>query len=144
MSFTRLKQIKTLVESSTLNGLKDPPSLAQYGTSDSGCFKMNQFERCFKKVVLPWAQKSEESKLVLGDNLSSHFSDEVMGLCREHCVPFKCFPLNTAHFIQPLDVAVFKHVKKQWQSILNKWREINHRLCYNKVEFPKHLWELCS
>ena len=121
-----------------------PPPLAHYDLSDSGWFKMKQFERWFKKVVLPWAQKSEDPKLVLGDNLSSHFSDEVMGLCREHQISFKCFPANTTHFLQPLDVAVFGPMKKQWRSILDRWRASNPRTTYNKGEFSRRLRELCD
>ena len=102
-----------------------PPPLAHYDLSDSGWFKMKQFERWFKKVVIPWPRKSEESKLVLGDNLFSYFSEEVIGLCREHRVSFKCFPANTTHFMQPLDVAVFGPMKKQWRSILDRWRASN-------------------
>ena len=84
----------------------DPP-LAEYDASNSGWFKMKQLESWFSKIVIPWARKSEAPKLVLGHNLSSHFSEEVMGLSREHRVSFKCLPANTAHFMQPFDVTVF-------------------------------------
>ena len=45
---------------------------------------------------------------------------EMTGLSQEHRVSFECPPSNTTHFMQPLDVAVFGPLKKQWRAILNK------------------------
>lgn len=119
-----------------------PSPLAEYDTSESGWFKTKQFEHWFIKVVIPWAKKSQQPKLVIGDNLSAHFSDQVMALCREYRISFKCFPPNTTHFLQPLDVAVFGPLKKKWRAILNQWRESNPRASYNKQEFSYRLKEL--
>ena len=93
-----------------------PFLLAEYDTSDSGWFKMKQFECWFSKTIIPCTRKSEAQKLALSDNLSPHFSEEVTGLS----LSFECFPPNTTHFMQPLNVAVFGPLKKQWRAILNK------------------------
>ena len=119
------------------------PPHAQYDTSESGWFKMKQFERWFQIIVLPWANKSpDKRKLVIGDNLSAHFSPKVFELCRENNISFKCLPPNTTHFLQPLDVAVFSPLKRQWRVILDQWKESNPRASYNKQEFSYRLAQL--
>ena len=119
-----------------------PPPLAEYDVSMSGWFKMKQFERWFELIVLPWAQRGSQPKLVVGDNLSAHFSEKVMAYCREYNISFKCFPANTTHFLQPLDIAVFGPMKRKWRSILDAWKAVNPRACYNKQEFSHRLREL--
>ena len=58
-----------------------PPPLCYYDASSSGWFKKAQFERWFKAVVLPLAAEDPSAKkLIIGHNLSSHFSDPVMDL----------------------------------------------------------------
>ena len=119
------------------------PPLAEYDTSESGWFKMKQFERWFELIVLPWANKTPyKKKLIIGDNLSAHFSPKVLNLCRENNISFKCFPPNTTHFLQPLDVAVFSPLKRQWRSILDQWKVSNPRATYNKQEFSHRLGQL--
>ena len=80
--------------------------------------------------------------MVIGDNLSAHFSPKVFHLCRQNNISFKCLPPNTTHFLQPLDVAVFSPVKRQWRAILDQWRESNPRASYNKQEFSHRLAQL--
>lgn len=122
-----------------------PPPLAQYDSSATGWFKMKQFERWFEMIVLPWAAKTPgQQKLVFGDNLSAHFSEKVMQLCRQHHVSFKCFPANTTHFMQPLDVAVFGPMKKKWKSILEAWKTKTAKSStpFSRTEFTYRLKEL--
>ena len=119
------------------------PPHAYYDTAEKGWFKMKQFDRWFQVIVLPWANKSpDKRKLVIGDNLSAHFSPKVFELCRQNNISFKCLPPNTTHFLQPLDVAVFSPLKKKWRSILDQWKESNPRASYNKQEFSHRLGQL--
>ena len=123
-----------------------PPPNAHYDCSSSGWFKMQQFERWFIEIVVPWAKAFplEEKKLVLGDNLASHFSNKVMTICRELNISFKCFPPNTTHFLQPLDVAFFGPLKRKWRETLEQWRREKPRTTFSKVEFPNRLRELIN
>lgn len=51
-------------------------------------------------------------KLIVGDNLRSHFTPNVIPqLDLQNEVYFTCLPVNSTHFMQPLDVAVFKPLK---------------------------------
>ncbi|KAJ8887952.1 hypothetical protein PR048_007436, partial [Dryococelus australis] len=42
-----------------------------------------------------------------GDNLYSHFTQEVLKLCKDHEILLICLPPNSAHLAQPLDVCFF-------------------------------------
>lgn len=57
---------------------------------------------------------------------------------------FIFLPENSTHFMQPLDVSVFRGMKESWRKILADWKQqcfkdgINHN-GINKQEFPKLL-----
>lgn len=56
-----------------------------------------------------------------GDNLSTHFT-KVLKLAQENGTWFICLPVNATHLCQPLDVAFFGPLKKQWHSVLEKYK----------------------
>ena len=64
----------------------------------------------------------EGTKLLIGDNLASHFSAEVVRLAKEKDVYFTALPPNSTHLLQPLDVAVFRPMKAHWRQILGNYR----------------------
>ena len=97
------------------------PSHARYSCTKSGWFDGDTFGDWFKKVFIPIAKNKEQSVLI-GDNLSSHFSSEVLQLCERHNVKFICLPPNSTDKTQPLDVAFFRPLKIKWRQILNEWK----------------------
>ena len=118
------------------------PEKARYSCSKSGWFDGNTFEDWFKTIFLPVARRKEKTALI-GDNLSSHFSDEVLDLCKRHNVKFICLPPNSTDKIQPLDVAYFRSLKCNWRKILNDFKERNKGAgTVPKTKFPKLLSEL--
>jgi len=121
-----------------------PPPLCYYDASSSGWFKKAQFERWFKAVVLPWAEEDPSAKkLIIGDNLTSHFSDQVINLCLAKGISFKALPANATHLLQPLDVACFGPIKRQWRQVLNDWRgRTKGGGSLTKIEFVKRVAEL--
>lgn len=110
-----------------------PPG-ARYNRTKSGWFDSASFEDWFFTIILPWAKSREGPKLVIGDNLSSHFSTEVLKMCKQNNILFVCLPANTTHLTQPLDVAFYGPMKKLWRSILEQWRITAGR---NKESLPK-------
>lgn len=62
-------------------------------------------------------------KVLIGDNLSSHISSNVLRLCSLNNISFVCLPPNSTHLTQPLDVAFFGPMKNYWRNILSSWRE---------------------
>jgi hypothetical protein len=66
------------------------------------------------------------TKVIICDNLSSHFTPHVLQLCRENNIALICLPPNSTHLTQPLDVSFFRSLKVAWQNILSKWKAGNH------------------
>jgi hypothetical protein len=65
----------------------------------------------------------EEMKVLLGDSLAAHFSPYVLRTCEEWNIRYIFLPENSTHILQPLDVAVFAPMKREWRSILVEWKE---------------------
>ncbi|CAH2085484.1 unnamed protein product [Euphydryas editha] len=59
-----------------------PPG-TRYNRSQSGWFDGNIFEDWVKSIVLPYFRHKQGKKVLIGDNLSSHLSLDVIKLCHE-------------------------------------------------------------
>ena len=130
------------------NWKKGGPRGTVYDCTASGWFDMQTFERWFTSLFLPHANQLPGKKVLLGDNLASHFSPKVIRLCREHQIHFISLIPNATHLLQPLDVAVFKGLKVRWRRILDKWRmESQRKGVIPKEIFPQllnSLWDQSS
>lgn len=111
----------------------------KYGSSQRGWFDGDAFTDWFKRIFLPHAKQLEGQKVLTGDNLSSHFTPDVIVLCQEHNISFTCLPPNTTHLTQPLDVAVFGPMKKVWRRIVVAYRLQNANNSIPKSRFPEQL-----
>jgi hypothetical protein len=98
------------------------PLHARYNRSRSGWFDQSCFADWFDTVVIPYLRRLEGKKVVIGDNLSSHFSRSVIEKCVAMDVSFVCLPPNSTHICQPLDVSVFASLKKSWRQVLTDWK----------------------
>ena len=117
----------------------------RYNRSASGWFDSKCFDDWFKDIVVPWAKKQSGKKVVVGDNLSSHFSCDVLKLCAELNISFVCLVPNSTHLSQPLDVAFYGPMKRKWRGILKNWKLKNpSKTTLPKDEFPGLLKELCE
>ena len=104
---------------------------------------MNNYENWFFKIFLPHIQGVSGPKLLIGDNLSSHFSPAVITACIEHDIRFVTLIPNSTHICQPLDVSVFRPVKRMWRNILQNWRkESQSRGTIPKETFPTLLYRV--
>lgn len=119
------------------------PDGAVYNRSLSGWFDSHIFEDWFLKVALPYLKRKSGKKLLIGDNLASHLSLKVITQCEENDINFVFLPPNSTHVCQPLDVAVFRPVKKTWKKLLIQWKQKN-RGVIPKSKFPALLSELIS
>lgn len=122
------------------------PLSTKYNVSKSGWFDSDIFIKWFKSIVLPWARRlpHDEPKVVIGDNLASHMSLEVVGICEEHNIRLTFLPPNSTHLLQPLDVAVFATVKKAWRKIITDWKmgDGKYMTTLPKWCFPRLLLQL--
>ena len=122
------------------------PANTRYNRSQSGWFDRDCFEDWFENTFLPYAKQLDGAKVLIGDNLSSHFSPYVIELAEENNVKFVCLPGDTTHILQPLDVAFFGPLKRRWKDVLVRWKhDIRKRSrTIAKHDFPSLLKELCA
>ena len=73
------------------------------------------FTEWFKCVFLPYVAHITDPKLLLMDGHASHISLEVIKLAKANNVHLLCFPSNSTHLTQPIDVAVLKPAKVAWR-----------------------------
>ncbi|XP_045505641.1 uncharacterized protein LOC123702030 [Colias croceus] len=119
------------------------PAGTRYNCSKSGWFDTASFEDYFKTIVVEWAKRIPGPKVVIGDNLSSHINIEVVELCQKHNIRMVFLPPNSTHLTQPLDVAYFGPLKREWKKILLDYKLKNPgQSSLNKKHFPKLLAQL--
>ncbi|XP_062556481.1 uncharacterized protein LOC134221293 [Armigeres subalbatus] len=120
-----------LWDSWTQNG----PKGTRFNRTSSGWFDEHVFEDWFNMLFLPAIRHLERPVALIGDNLSSHINPAVIKKCQEENIKFICLPPNTTHLTQPLDVAFFGPMKREWRKILSTWR--NSREGAKKPTIPK-------
>ncbi|CAG4982679.1 unnamed protein product [Parnassius apollo] len=120
------------------------PKGARYNRSASGWFDGTIFEDWVQSIVIPFFADKPGKKLLIGDNLSSHLSVDMIKLCKEQQIDFVFLPSNSTHITQPLDVAFFRPMKAVWRQILLKWKKTDgsNETSVPKGCFPKLLKKL--
>jgi hypothetical protein len=114
-----------------------------YNSSPSGWFDLFSFTDWFKKVFLRHVRHQPGRKLLIGDNLRSHISNEVIDLCKEKDIMFVCLPPNATHLMQPLDVGLFAPMKQAWRKQLTEASNLDPSTKHlSKKEFPSMLRDL--
>lgn len=83
---------------------------SHYNRTRSGWFDSVCFEDWFVNTALPFLRRKRE-KMLIGDNLSSHLSYNVIKSCMENDIHFVFLPKNSTHLYQPLGVAVLGPLK---------------------------------
>ena len=59
-------------------------------------------------VALLYFKTLRGKKVLIGDNLSSHLSAEIIQKCEENKIAFCFLPSHSTPLLQPLDVAFFR------------------------------------
>ena len=98
------------------------PKETRYNRSRSGWFDSYCFNDWFETLFVPCAKKLQGKKVLIGDNLSSHFTATVLRLAEQHDTLFVCLPPNATHLLQPLDVAFYRPLKGYWRKVLDEWK----------------------
>ena len=105
-----------LYDSWTTAGPRD----TRYNRSKSGWFYTVSFSDWFTTIALPYCKKVDGREVLVGDNLGSHLSLDVINLCEKNNIAFVFLPPNSTHICQPLDVAFFRPLKSVWRFIMDK------------------------
>lgn len=113
---------------------------AHYNRSVSGWIDMTLFSDWFESTYLPHAKRLSGKKVLIGDNLSSHFSPQVLKQCVENNIVFTCLPPNSSNITQPLDVGFFRAFKESWRQTLSVYKFTgNSKSSLTKEAFPRLL-----
>ncbi len=84
-----------------------PPG-ARYNRSKSGWFDSTCFYDWFTTVILPVCRALDgPTRILVGDNLSSHLNVDIIRLCEKHDFRFVFLPPNSTHLTQPLDICFY-------------------------------------
>ncbi|KAE9521258.1 hypothetical protein AGLY_018350 [Aphis glycines] len=98
------------------------PDKCRYNRTKSGWSDQSIFEDWFITVVIPHFRQMEGKKVVIGDNLASHMSINIIQLCKENNIKFLFLPPNSTHLTQPLDVPCFRPIKIPWRKVLKAYK----------------------
>jgi hypothetical protein len=79
----------------------------------TGCIYSDWFHKSWLPTVQRWRKY-----VLIGDNLSSHISVDVINTCKEKNFAFICLPPNSTDKLQPLDIGYFGPLKSHWRSML--------------------------
>lgn len=100
----------------------------KFNRSKSGWIDPVIFTDWFINQFLPHAKLLPGPKVLMGDNLSSHFTDEVISNCIENDIRFVCLVPNSTHLTQPLDVGFFRPVKEAWRTVIGAYKKANVKI----------------
>ena len=122
------------------------PKGARFNRTRSGWFDGYTFSDWFMTVFLPTAKKQNGTKVIIGDNLSSHLNEEIVTQCQANDIRFIFLPPNSTHLTQPLDVAFFRPLKIAWRKTLSEWKSKQKHACGTipKDEFPALLKQVVT
>ena len=101
-----------------------------YSQSKSGRFDSVCFSDWFEMVLVRFVKDLPGIKVLIGDNLSSHFSEKVLKLALENNILFVCLIANATHLLQPLNAAFYGPLKRHWRKIVDQWKT----LCSKKAQ----------
>ncbi|KAK3774888.1 hypothetical protein RRG08_007247 [Elysia crispata] len=120
------------------------PKGCRFNRSKSGWFDHICFNDWFHTVALPYCSRLEGKKVLIGDNLSSHFNYDILKARERNNIAFICLPANATHLLQPLDVAFFGPMKTRWRSVLIEYKlsKAKNAGIIPKDVFPKLLKKL--
>jgi len=118
-------------QSWTENGSKgfpccDQPCCAcgsRYNRTPHGWIDGVTFQDWVFLSFLHHAKRLPGKKVLIGDKLSSHIQQEVIIECERSHISFVCFPKNSTHLTQSLDVGFFRPLKQAWRCTLEKMEE---------------------
>jgi len=121
---------------------EDGPPGTKYTVSPSGWMESCQFIEWFKGIFLEATANLVGPKLLYLDGHGSHVSLELIDLAIANNVTLLCLPAHSSAHFQPLDVAVYSEVKKNWRIILEKFYRTTRYDSINKQSSPRLLNEL--
>ncbi|CAB3255471.1 unnamed protein product [Arctia plantaginis] len=113
------------------------PKNCRYSCTPSGWFDGNTFQDWVRTIAMPYFSDKSGAKILIGDNLASHLSIDLIKECQENDIKFVFLPANSTHLTQPLDVAFFRPLKMAWRNLLLDWKKTDGR---TQASLPKNIF----
>jgi hypothetical protein len=110
------------------------PENCVYQVSPSGWMEASTMVSWFRDCFLPFVPSGK--KLLIFDGHVSHMSLRLIELARENQVALLCLPAHSSHILQPLDVGVFSHVKRDFAKINAEYQRRTGCVNISKGVFP--------
>lgn len=97
------------------------------GLSENGWMTSKSFYEWVTNIFYPWLVKKDiEFPVILFlDGHSSHLTLPLSEFCREKRIELIVLLPNATHILQPLDVGLFRALKKSWSEAVRDWRFAN-------------------
>lgn len=130
------------------------PTDFAYGYAENGWMVAKNFFEYITNEFEPWLCKKKIARPVILyiDSHSSHITLHLSKFCSEHGIVLIALHTNATHILQPLDVAVFRTVKAQWQKVCESFCQNSLivgiqkyqfapllQKCFNTINFQKIL-----
>lgn len=116
------------------------PIGCRFNRTPSGWFTAEVFCDWFFTIAIPYFRRLNGKKVLIGDNLASHISYDVIQKAIEEGISFVFLLPNSTHLCQPLDFSVFKPLKSSWSKVLKNDKK-KHKGALQKSMFPRLLKE---
>lgn len=103
---------------------KSAPEPWGVGCTENGWMTGESFFEYIANVFLPYVIKEKIGfpVILFLDGHSSHITIHLHSFCVEHKIILVALPPNATHLMQPLDVSVFRPLKKDWKYTVRHWR----------------------
>ncbi|XP_073991864.1 uncharacterized protein [Rhodnius prolixus] len=113
------------------------PSGWGVGKSDSGWTTGVVFYEYLANIFYPWLvrQGIRFPVILFIDGHTAHLTLETSQFCVEKRIILVALHPNATHFIQPMDISVFKSLKQNWQEKVHEWRFHNNDRILGKADF---------
>lgn len=122
------------------------PRNYRYNNTKSEWFGSFCFTDWVQLLAIPYVRNHGASKFLIGENLASHFSMDIIKTFNDKQIRFIFLTGPSIHITQPLDVAFFQLMKKPWRKILEECKQDTGRKVSSalKDNFPILLRKLCD
>ena len=105
-----------------------------YAATENGWMNSETFSNYFQHSFLPAIGKHRPVILIY-DGHSSHVSLEIIEIALNENVIILKLPPHTSHLLQPMDLAVFKPLKQEYDNAVIKWQRKHYGIKMPKQEF---------
>ena len=106
--------------------------------------KSENFIEWFRSTFLVHTNKLQGSKTLILDGYGSHINFELKRLSESSNTNLFRLPAHTSHFLQPLDVRVFKTIKAEWKRIVEAYLVRNSYSSLSNQQFPAMMKDLIA